>query len=179
MPSHEQKSIWRTCRPCCRASGGGTRNQPRPPGQVGGQYRPLTDNEVGQIIDEAYRVLEEIGMGEVPPQLQEKALEQGAFLKEGRLCYPRAMLEAMVAATPSTYTFYGRDPKYDITVGQAHTTAPAGRASKRSTEQLGITASLPCKISMISPVWPIRWIRSASIPASAWPPTCPIIGNWI
>ncbi len=91
---------------------------PVPAGQTGGQYKPLSDGEVTQIIDEAYRVLEEIGMGEVPPQLQEEALKQGAFLKDGRLCYPRAMMEAMVANTPSTYTFYGRDPKYDITVGE-------------------------------------------------------------
>lgn len=118
-----------TPRPSRRASGGRAARvaarqaveqeiNPVPPGQIGGQYKPLTPEEVMRIIDEAYRVLEEIGMGEVPPQLQERALEKGAFLKDGRLCYPRAMLEAMVAGTPSTYTFYGRDPKWDMTVGE-------------------------------------------------------------
>lgn len=91
---------------------------PVPPGQIGGQYRPLTDEEVTRIIDEAYRVLQEIGMGEVPAQLQERALEQGAFMRAGRLCFPRAMLAEMVAGTPSTYRFYGRNPKHDIQVGQ-------------------------------------------------------------
>ena len=90
---------------------------PVPPGQVGGQYRPLSDEEVVRIIDEAYRVLAEIGMGQVPARLQDQALRHGAFLKAGRLCFPRAMLEALVAGTPSTYTFHGRNPKFDIQVG--------------------------------------------------------------
>ncbi len=91
---------------------------PVPPGQVGGQYRPLSDEEIVRIINEAYRVLSEIGMGDVPAQLQDRALKHGAFLKTGRLCFPRAMLEALVTSTPSTYTFYGRNPKFDITVGR-------------------------------------------------------------
>ena len=91
---------------------------PVPPGQIGGQYKPLSEEEVRRIIDEAYRVLEEIGMAEVPPRLEDRALQNGAFLKQGRLCFPRAMLEDLIAITPKTYTFYGRNPKHKITVGQ-------------------------------------------------------------
>ena len=91
---------------------------PVPPGQIGGRYRPLTDEEVTRVIDEAYRVLEEIGMGEVPPRLQERALDGGAFVQQGRLCFPRAMLEDLVAGTPPTYILHGRNPKYSLTVGE-------------------------------------------------------------
>ncbi|MGB0718739.1 MAG: trimethylamine methyltransferase family protein [Alphaproteobacteria bacterium] len=91
---------------------------PIPRGQIGGQYKPLSDSEVSQVINEAYRVLNEIGMAEVPPQLLDKALEHGAHQRNGRLCFPKGMLEELVQNTPSTFRFYGRDPKYDLVVGE-------------------------------------------------------------
>jgi len=39
---------------------------PAASGQVGGRYKPLTDKELQDILDTAYRILEEIGMAEVP-----------------------------------------------------------------------------------------------------------------
>ncbi|MBT7146810.1 MAG: trimethylamine methyltransferase, partial [Rhodospirillales bacterium] len=39
---------------------------PCPPGQFGGQYRPLNPRELRDILDTAFRLLAEIGMSEVP-----------------------------------------------------------------------------------------------------------------
>ena len=91
---------------------------PCPPGQIGGQYKPLDKASLGQIIDTAYRLLSEIGLGEVPKELEEMALEKGATLNEaGRLCYSRAMVEDVIAAAPKEFVLYGRDPKHDIEIG--------------------------------------------------------------
>ncbi len=40
---------------------------PAPPGQQGGAYRPLSEIDLRAIYDTALRLLEELGMGEVPP----------------------------------------------------------------------------------------------------------------
>jgi len=91
---------------------------PCPPGQSGGAYRPLSDADLSKICDEAFRVLSHIGMGDVPEVLQAKALEYGARLSErGRLCFPRALVEDIVAGAAKRFVFHGRDPKHDFEVG--------------------------------------------------------------
>jgi len=49
---------------------------PAASGQVGGQYKPLTDKELQDILDTAYRILEEIGMAEVPQVVMDETLSQ-------------------------------------------------------------------------------------------------------
>ena len=91
---------------------------PCPPGQVGGQYKPLLDSEVKQIYNEALRILEQIGMTDVPKVLEKQALAHGAKINnQGRLCYPASMVEGVISAACKQFTFYGRDPKHDIVVG--------------------------------------------------------------
>lgn len=91
---------------------------PCPPGQLGGQYRPLSDPEMMAIIDTAFKILAEIGMGEVPERFQALALSNGAHLnKDGRLCYSRALMEDIINGAAKSFVFYGRDPKHDFELG--------------------------------------------------------------
>ena len=91
---------------------------PCPPGQIGGTYRPLTEQGIQDVIDTAYRLLSEIGMGEVPPELEEMALAKGAYLNDrGRLCYSRAMIEDVIDKSPKQFPLYARNPAYDIEIG--------------------------------------------------------------
>ena len=54
----------------------------------------------------------------VPKRLEERALEKGAFLNaQGRLCYPRAMIEDIINHAAKRFVLHGRDPQYDIEVG--------------------------------------------------------------
>ena len=55
---------------------------PAPPGPVGGQYRPLTDQQVKAIYDTSLRMLAELGMGEAPQALTDQALECGATIND-------------------------------------------------------------------------------------------------
>lgn len=91
---------------------------PCPPGQIGGQYRPLSDADVIAVVDTAYRILDEIGMAEVPDVVQEKALAIGAYINPlGRLSFPRSMVEDIVAGAAKSFVYHGRDPKHDFELG--------------------------------------------------------------
>lgn len=57
-------------------------------------------------------------MGAAPPALVEAATARGAVLTEaGRLAFPRALVEDIIAGTPKRFTFHGRDPARSIEVG--------------------------------------------------------------
>ena len=117
MTSQNRRGAGRAARHQQRQTKGAIAH-PCPPGQIGGAYRPLSEKGVQDIIDTAYRLLAEIGMGEVPPQLQEMALAGGATLNEaGRLCYSRALVEDVINQAPKQFPLYGRNPAHDIEIG--------------------------------------------------------------
>jgi trimethylamine--corrinoid protein Co-methyltransferase len=91
---------------------------PCPPGQRGGQYRPLDDRQLAGVVDTAYRILDEIGMGEVPPVLMEQALSKGASVNRlGRLSFSRAFVEDIIAGAAKSFVYFGRDPRHDFEIG--------------------------------------------------------------
>ena len=91
---------------------------PCPPGPQGGQYRPLTTNDIEQIYSTALNILAELGMGESPQPLVEQALSKGASQNEqGRLCFPKPMVEDIISGACKSFVFPGRDSKHDIEVG--------------------------------------------------------------
>ncbi len=48
------------------------------------------------------------------PILKDHALAKGCWIDDyNRLCFPRTLVEDVVAAMPRTFITYGRDPKYD------------------------------------------------------------------
>src|SRR5215475_2785359 len=89
------------------------------PGLMGGQYRPLSDRDVQRIHDTALAVLEKIGVAEATPALQKLALERGCRLdSEGRLLFPRMLVEDVIANAAREFWVYGRtDSRYDVHVG--------------------------------------------------------------
>lgn len=84
----------------------------------GGRYRPLTESDEKQIHHTILDVLENIGMGDPIPIVRERALERGCFINEhGRLCFPRALVEDVIASAPRNIQLLGRDPKHDLEIG--------------------------------------------------------------
>ena len=72
---------------------------PCPPGQAGGQYKPLTDSQVKIIYNESLRILEQIGMTDVPNILEKQALAHGAKINsQNRLCFPASMVERIISS---------------------------------------------------------------------------------
>ena len=66
-PLGSRRAGGRASRKAQRETAGAIPN-PCPPGQHGGAYRPLTDDGLRAVIDTAFRLLAELGMGEVPPE---------------------------------------------------------------------------------------------------------------
>lgn len=107
----------RASRVAARLAGEGMKN-PCPPGGSGGRYRPLSDDDLKQIIDTAFRILDEIGMGEAPPVLCEKALEKGARMNDlGRLSFSRSFVEDIIDGAAKSFVFHGRDAAHDVEIG--------------------------------------------------------------
>lgn len=84
-------------------------------GLPGGQYKPLTDADVLRIHHAALDALEQIGLSQAPPSGVEILTKAGAILgDDGRMRFPRALVEDMLAKAARNITLHGRDPKYDL-----------------------------------------------------------------
>jgi trimethylamine--corrinoid protein Co-methyltransferase len=85
------------------------------PGHTGGQYKPLNDVDVQNVHRTILDVLENIGMADPIPIVKEHALAQGCALDDnGRLLFPRALVEDMIANTAQELMFYGQNERYDL-----------------------------------------------------------------
>ena len=91
---------------------------PCPPGQSGGSYKPLSDAELTAIYDTALRLLENLGMGEVPARLHADLLAIGASDNDaGRVTFPRSLVEEAIDKAAKKFTLHGRDANRSIEVG--------------------------------------------------------------
>lgn len=89
--------------------------RPIRPGLPGGQYKPLTEAGVKRIHEAALEALEVIGLSQAPESGIEVMTKAGAILgDDGRLRFPRALVEDMLAKAARNITLYGRDPKHDM-----------------------------------------------------------------
>ena len=89
-------------------------------GVAGGQYKPLSDHDISRIHGTVLDVLEKVGMGDAPAAVRDLALSRGCHINDlGRLCFPRALVEDVIAGAGRGFTLYGRDSKYDLDVSGA------------------------------------------------------------
>ncbi|MGF1668665.1 MAG: trimethylamine methyltransferase family protein [Acidimicrobiia bacterium] len=98
-----------------RAAGTPDELRPVRAGVEGGRYRPLEDTEVLRIHNAALDVLEEIGLADAPPSGLELMVARGAVQGgDGRLRFPRAAVEDMIALAGRHFPLYGQDPRHDL-----------------------------------------------------------------
>lgn len=84
-------------------------------GMTGGQYKPLTEAGMERIHQSALEALEVIGLSQAPASGVEVMTKAGAVLgDDGRLRFPRALVEDMLAKAARNITLCGRDPKHDL-----------------------------------------------------------------
>ena len=89
--------------------------RPLSPGLPGGQYKPLSETELEKIHAAALTALEEIGLADAPASGIEIMTKAGAILgDDGRLRYPRALVEDTLAKANRDVTLMGRDPRHDM-----------------------------------------------------------------
>ena len=87
-------------------------------GMEGGTFKPLSDTEILKMHGAALDALESIGLSNAPKSGVEILTQSGAILgDDGRLRFPRSLVEDMVALAPSEINLHGRDSKFDLRVG--------------------------------------------------------------
>src|SRR6187455_2125256 len=66
---------------------------------------------IARIVDEALRVLADVGMEIRGPEMKRRLLEHGLPLDHSgtRVLFPRDVVEAAIASAPSSFTLYTRD----------------------------------------------------------------------
>ena len=85
------------------------------PGMDGGQYKPLSDRDVARIHEAALDVLERIGLSDAIPSCVELVTGAGGMLRDdGRLCFPRALVEDTLAKAARHFVVHGQDPRHDM-----------------------------------------------------------------
>ncbi|MAG98606.1 MAG: trimethylamine methyltransferase family protein [Alphaproteobacteria bacterium] len=85
------------------------------PGQEGGWYRPLSAADVGRIHGAALDLLAEVGLADAIPSCVELVTAAGGRLTgEGRLLFPRTLVEDHVAAAGRHFVLPGLDPRHDL-----------------------------------------------------------------
>ena len=89
--------------------------RPVQPGESGGQYQPLSDADIQQIEANVYRILEEIGFADATGHCIETCVAAGAvYGEDGRLRFPRDLVDRTLAVCARDITLRAQDPKYDL-----------------------------------------------------------------
>ena len=118
LPKRSRRGGGRAVRMAARAAPLPDNMRPVRPGLEGGTYRPLTDSDVERINDTALRALEEVGLTDAPPSGVEILTGAGAIAgDDGRIRFPRALVEDMVANAARDITLFGQDPLHDLHPG--------------------------------------------------------------
>jgi trimethylamine--corrinoid protein Co-methyltransferase len=105
-----------------RAARHASRAAPRPEqerpvrgGLHSGRYRPLSDADQQRIHAAALDILEQVGLAEAIPSCIERVVAAGGRLGEdGRLRFPRALVEDTLARAARDVVLCGQDPRHDM-----------------------------------------------------------------
>ncbi|MGH1414536.1 MAG: trimethylamine methyltransferase family protein [Pelagimonas sp.] len=109
------RSGGRAARVAARASALSEDMRPIRPGMSGGQYRPLSDKDMQRIHNTALNALEQIGLADAPHTGIDIMVKAGAILGEdGRLRFPRALVEDTLAKACKSLTLHSRDGRLDL-----------------------------------------------------------------
>ena len=105
----------RTARKTARAAPLAEHLRPVKAGMVGGSYSPLSPQGEKKIHNAALEALEFIGLADAPQSGIDSMLDAGAVLDDnGRLRFPRSLVEDALASANRNVTLFGRDKKHDL-----------------------------------------------------------------
>ncbi|MBU3261297.1 trimethylamine methyltransferase family protein [Roseovarius sp. PS-C2] len=89
--------------------------RPVRPGLTGGTYTPLTEDGMTRIHRAALDALEQIGLSGAPDSGIARMTRAGATLgDDGRLRFPRALVEETIANANKEITLFARNPRHDL-----------------------------------------------------------------
>ena len=81
----------------------------------GGTYHPLSQSDMEKINRSALTALEEIGLADAPQSGIDIMVGAGAIYgQDGRLRFPKSLIEDMLVTANREITLFGRNPKHDM-----------------------------------------------------------------
>jgi trimethylamine---corrinoid protein Co-methyltransferase len=84
-------------------------------GLESGRYQPLTQVEIAKVHHAALDVLESIGLCDAIPSCVEMVTAAGGHVaSNGRLMFPRALVEDTIANAARGFTLHAQDPRHDM-----------------------------------------------------------------
>jgi trimethylamine--corrinoid protein Co-methyltransferase len=109
------RSGGRAARRAARAAPLADHLRPVRPGMSGGRYNPLSDADVLRIHTAALDALENIGLADAPASGVAYLTGAGAIQgTDGRIRFPRALVEDTIAKANRSLTLHGRNPAHDM-----------------------------------------------------------------
>ena len=109
------RSGGRAARRAARAAALPDHMRPIRPGMSGGTFKPLSDIDIQKIHNAALEALETIGLADAPDSGVAYLTGAGAIQGEdGRIRFPRALVEDTLAKANREITLCGRDPAFDM-----------------------------------------------------------------
>lgn len=105
----------REARKALRAAALPEDSKPVHPGESGGRFLPLTEEDIERINLAVFDLLENVGFSRSIPSCVELITKAGGKLnKEDRLLLPRAMVEEALGKAARNITLHGQSPEYDM-----------------------------------------------------------------
>lgn len=109
------RRLGREARTAARAAALPPELRPVWPGMTGGNYAPLRAADIPRIHAAALDVLAEIGMADTPPSGVDLLTAAGAVQRSnGRITFPRALVEDVIAGAGRHFVLHGQDPRHDL-----------------------------------------------------------------
>ena len=110
----------RAARRAARAKPLSAEMRPIRPGMESGTYKPLSESDMQAIHSAALDALETIGLADAPPSGVAYLTGVGALLGEdGRIRFPRALVEDTIAKANRSVILFARDPAHDLELSGA------------------------------------------------------------
>jgi len=106
----------RDARRQARASKLSDADRPIWPGLPGGKYQVLSQDDMQKIHHKILDVLEQIGFADAIPSSVDYMTKAGAYIdkNDGRMKFPRALVEDTIAKAARRFPLYAQDPRYDM-----------------------------------------------------------------
>ncbi|MEM7431540.1 MAG: trimethylamine methyltransferase family protein [Pseudomonadota bacterium] len=112
-----RRSGGRKARQALRAAPLAEEIKPVHPGEQGGAYQPLDAQGIAAIEANIYRILDEIGFADATEHCIETCTAVGAIMgDDGRLRFPREVVDAALEKCQRNLTLYAQDPEYDLDI---------------------------------------------------------------
>jgi len=113
-PNSGHRMGGRNARKAKRAAALPDNMKPVHPGQEGGNFKPLKEEDLPKIHEAVLQVLETIGMDKAIPSCIEACTAIGCTVSsEGRLLFPRSVVKDGLAKAGRDITLFGASPEHE------------------------------------------------------------------